>query len=144
MTLFLTTIILAYGIYYCSGETVIESTQQSDSVVWIVQLSDLHFSVHHPNRAQDFTKLVGPSLSLINLSLVLITGDLTDGKSKDLLTMKENEDEWVEYRNVMEDFIQTSGLRKSLFYDLRGNHDSFCVPHVAGSFDFFSKYNING
>ncbi|CAI8602763.1 unnamed protein product [Vicia faba] len=58
MTLFLTTIILAYGIYCCSGETVIESTQQSDSVVWIIQLSDLHFSVHHPNRAQDFTKLI--------------------------------------------------------------------------------------
>ncbi|CAI8613306.1 unnamed protein product [Vicia faba] len=144
MTLFLTTIILAYGIYCCSGETVIESTQQSDSVVWIVQLSDLHFSVHHPNRAQDFTKLVGPALSLINPSLVLITGDLTDGKSKDLLTMKQNEDEWVEYRNVMDDVIQTSGLRKSLFYDLRGNHDSFGVPHVAGSFDFFSKYSING
>jgi len=48
-----------------------------DSVVWVVQLSDLHFSVHHPNRALDFAKFVGPALSLINPSLVLITGDLT-------------------------------------------------------------------
>jgi len=48
-----------------------------DSVVWVVQLSDLHFSVHHPNRARDFAKFVGPALSLINPSLVLITGDLT-------------------------------------------------------------------
>ncbi|CAK8542542.1 unnamed protein product [Lathyrus sativus] len=144
MNLFLTTIILACAIYCSSGETVIESKAQSDSVVWIVQLSDLHFSVHHPNRAKDFTNLAGPALSVINPSLVLITGDLTDGKSKDLLTMKQNEDEWVEYRNVMDDVIQRSGLHKSLFYDLRGNHDSFGVPEVGGSFDFFSKYSING
>ncbi|XP_058737488.1 putative metallophosphoesterase At3g03305 [Vicia villosa] len=144
MTLFLTTIIIACSIYCCSGATVIESKQQPDSVVWIVQLSDLHFSVHHPNRGQDFTNLVGPALNIINPSLVLITGDLTDGKSKDLLTMKQNEDEWVEYRNVMDDVIERSGLHKSLFYDLRGNHDSFGVPDVGGSFDFFSKYSING
>jgi len=48
-----------------------------DSVVWVVQLSDLHFSVHHPDRARDFENFVGSALSYINPSLVLITGDLT-------------------------------------------------------------------
>ena len=48
-----------------------------ESVVWVVQLSDLHFSVHHPDRALDFKRIVGPALSMINPSLVLITGDLT-------------------------------------------------------------------
>ena len=48
-----------------------------ESVVWVVQLSDLHFSVHHPERALDFKTIVGPTLSMINPSLVLITGDLT-------------------------------------------------------------------
>ncbi|MCI07657.1 putative metallophosphoesterase, partial [Trifolium medium] len=33
---------------------------------------------HHPNRAQHFNDLVGPALSIINPSLVLITGDLTE------------------------------------------------------------------
>lgn len=113
------------------------------SVVWVVQLSDLHFSVHHPDRARDFNNLVATSLSFINPSLVLITGDLTDGKSKDLLTMKQDEKEWVEYHNVMEDVVRTSGLDKSIFYDLRGNHDNFGVPSVGGSFDFFSNYSLN-
>lgn len=67
-----------------------------------------------------------------------------DGKSKDLLTMKQNEDEWVEYRNVLDTVIERSRLHKSLFFDLRGNHDNFGVPVVGGSFDFFSKYSING
>ncbi|KAI4357305.1 hypothetical protein L6164_001264 [Bauhinia variegata] len=123
---------------------VIDVKGGPDSVVWIVQLSDLHFSVHHPDRAQDFKKIVGPVLSMINPSLVLITGDRTDGKSKDLLNMKQNEDEWVEYKNIMEDVIKRSGLDKNLFFDLRGNHDNFGIPVVGGSFDFFSKYSISG
>ena len=69
---------------------------------------------------------------------------LLDGKSKDLLTMKQNEEEWVEYQNTMEDVIKRSGLDKNIFFDLRGNHDNFGVPAVGGSFDFFSKYSING
>ncbi|XP_010268141.1 PREDICTED: putative metallophosphoesterase At3g03305 [Nelumbo nucifera] len=115
-----------------------------DSVIWVVQLSDLHFSVFHPDRALDFKRLVAPALAMINPALVLITGDLTDGKSKDLLIMKQDENEWIEYQKVMEDVIGRSGLDKNIFYDLRGNHDNFGVPKVGGSFDFFSKYSING
>lgn len=127
-----------------SSRVVIDLKDGPESVVWVVQLSDLHFSVHHRDRALDFSKIVGPALSMINPSLVLITGDLTDGKSKDLLIMKQDENEWVEYQNVMEDVIKRSGLDKSIFYDLRGNHDNFGIPDVGGSFDFFSKYSING
>lgn len=57
--------------------TVIEVKGGPDSVVWAVQLSDLNFSVHHPQRALSFSQFVGPALSLINPSLVLVTGDLT-------------------------------------------------------------------
>ncbi|XP_020977584.1 putative metallophosphoesterase At3g03305 isoform X3 [Arachis ipaensis] len=58
-------------------ERVIQTKGVYDSVLWVVQFSDLHFSVHHPDRAIDFHDLVGPALSFINPSLVLITGDLT-------------------------------------------------------------------
>ena len=76
--------------------------------------------------------------------IFLYSLSLLDGKSKDLLTMKQNEKEWVEYQNTMEDVIKRSGLDKNIFFDLRGNHDNFGVPAVGGSFDFFSKYSING
>lgn len=58
--------------------------------------------------------------------------------------MKQNEQEWVEYQTVMEHVVKRSGLDKSIFFDLRGNHDNFGVPLVGGAFDFFSKYSING
>jgi len=61
-----------------------------------------------------------------------------------MLTMKLNEDEWLEYESVMQDVVKRSGLNKSIFYDLRGNHDNFGVPSVGSSVDFFSKYSING
>ncbi|XP_057471357.1 putative metallophosphoesterase At3g03305 [Actinidia eriantha] len=122
---------------------IIEVKGGPEDVVWLVQLSDLHFSVHHPERARHFKDIVGPSLSMINPSLVLITGDLTDGRSKDKLTMKEDEAEWMVYKKVMEDVIKRSGLNKNLFYDLRGNHDNFGVPKLGGLFDFYSRYSIN-
>lgn len=56
---------------------VIEAEGSPNDLVWVVQLSDLHFSVHHPQRAQDFIAFVGPALSFIKPSLVLLTGDLT-------------------------------------------------------------------
>lgn len=58
--------------------------------------------------------------------------------------MKQDEEEWVEYQQVMEDVIKRSGLNKSIFYDLRGNHDNFGVPAFGDSLDFFSKYSLNG
>ncbi|XP_047328722.1 putative metallophosphoesterase At3g03305 [Impatiens glandulifera] len=115
-----------------------------DDIVWVVQLSDLHFSVHNPERADDFKEMIGPALSMINPSLVLVTGDLTDGKSKDLLTMKQDEKEWKEYQHTLEDVIKRSGLDENIFYDLKGNHDNFGMPSGGiSSSDFYSKYSIN-
>ncbi|CAL9197912.1 unnamed protein product [Musa hybrid cultivar] len=125
------------------GGNVIEVEGEPKSVVWVVQLSDLHLSVHHPERAYDLRRYVGPALAMINPSLVLITGDLTDGKSKDLLTMKQDEVEWIEYQNVLDNVIQRSGLNKEIFYDLRGNHDCFGVPKAGGAYDYYQKYSIN-
>ncbi|KAL7228108.1 hypothetical protein ACSBR2_006935 [Camellia fascicularis] len=141
--LWLMLFLVATSTWTWSYEMIDVKEDGPEDVVWVVQLSDLHFSLHHPDRARDFKDSVGPSLSMINPSLVLITGDLTDAKSKDLLTMNQDEAEWLEYQKVMEDVIKRSGLKKNIFYDLRGNHDNFGVPIIGGSFDFFSKYSIN-
>lgn len=69
---------------------------------------------------------------------------LPDGKSKDLLKMSQNEEEWIEYQKVMQDVVERSGLDQKIFYDIRGNHDNFGVPEIGGSLDFFSRYSISG
>ena len=68
---------------------------------------------------------------------------VADGKSKDLLTMKQNEVEWVEYESTINDIIQISKLPRRIFFDLRGNHDSFGVSASGDDYDFYQKYSIN-
>uniref|UniRef100_A0A0E0LJ96 Uncharacterized protein n=1 Tax=Oryza punctata TaxID=4537 RepID=A0A0E0LJ96_ORYPU len=102
------------------------------SVVWAVQLSDLHLSAFHPERAADFRRHVGGALAMVNPSLVFITGDLTDAKSKDLLSSRQEKSEWLEYEELIDEVVDLSGLNKEIFYDLRGNHDSYGVPENSG------------
>jgi predicted MPP superfamily phosphohydrolase len=56
---------------------VVEVPGEPRSVVWAVQLSDLHLSSFHPERAADFRRHVGDALAMVKPGLVLITGDLT-------------------------------------------------------------------
>ncbi|KAI5064264.1 hypothetical protein GOP47_0020934 [Adiantum capillus-veneris] len=123
------------------GTQVIEANR-SEGPVWVVQLSDLHFSSYRPQRAFSFRKLLPPLLTLINPSLILITGDLTDGKSKNQAAMRQDESEWTQYKEAVDWVVSKSGLPARIFFDLRGNHDKFGVPEVGGSLDFFSKYSI--
>lgn len=58
--------------------------------------------------------------------------------------MKQDKEEWIEYQKVMEDVVKRSGLNKSIFYDLRGNHDNFGVSSFGSSSDFFSIYSLSG
>lgn len=60
-----------------TNRKIVDAKGGPQSLIWVVQLSDLHFSVHHPDRALQFRDFVGPALAMINPSLVLITGDLT-------------------------------------------------------------------
>ncbi|KAL6646432.1 hypothetical protein ACP70R_018040 [Stipagrostis hirtigluma subsp. patula] len=122
---------------------VVDVPGEPRSVVWAVQLSDLHFSAFHPDRAADFRRYVGGALAMVNPALVLITGDLTDAKSKDLLSSRQEKVEWIEYENVINDIADRSGLNKEVFYDLRGNHDSYGVPEVGGMLDFYRNHSIN-
>jgi hypothetical protein len=57
--------------------------------------------------------------------------------------MKQNEVEWVEYESTINDIIQISKLPRRIFFDLRGNHDSFGVPAPGDDYDFYQKYSIN-
>jgi predicted MPP superfamily phosphohydrolase len=54
-----------------------QATKDGDDLVWFIQLADLHISKYHPERAADLKNKVAAALSLIQPSLVLITGDLT-------------------------------------------------------------------
>eukprot|EP00268_Persea_americana_P025799 TRINITY_DN2516_c2_g1_i1.p1 TRINITY_DN2516_c2_g1~~TRINITY_DN2516_c2_g1_i1.p1 ORF type:complete len:719 (+),score=94.54 TRINITY_DN2516_c2_g1_i1:137-2293(+) len=120
-----------------------ETFSLDSDVTWVVQISDLHISSYHPQRSEDLKRLLVPALRIIRPSLLLITGDLTDAKNKERTTTRQDELEWIQYKKAMDVVIRESGMAKKAFFDIRGNHDKYGVPHVGHKLDFFSNYSIS-
>ncbi|KAL5217355.1 hypothetical protein ABZP36_018039 [Zizania latifolia] len=112
-------------------------------VAWVVQVSDLHISAYHPDRADDLASLLGPALRAIRPHLLLVTGDITDAKNRRRTTSRQDEKEWITYKSAIDAIVGRSGIDKSRIFDIRGNHDTYGVPYRGGELDFFSTYSVN-
>lgn len=95
----------------------------------VVQLSDIHISCYQGESWYSYGKVVedlrlfGETvLDAIGPDTVLITGDLTDGKSL-LGGGQQNEEEWMAYDGVVKEFVS----RTAPVLDILGNHDKFNV-----------------
>ena len=78
-----------------------------------------HFILLCPGS--DLSRLVDPAV-------VLVTGDLTDAKSRDCSGSEQYQEEWQTYYDIVSTFTNQSAL---VWLDIRGNHDTFDVPHTA-------------
>ncbi|XP_072973523.1 putative metallophosphoesterase At3g03305 [Typha angustifolia] len=112
-------------------------------VAWVVQVTDLHVSAYHPDRADDLVRLLAPVLRIIRPSLLLITGDITDAKNKKRTSSRQDESEWVVYRNAIDAIVKRGGIDKHRIFDIRGNHDKYGVPYVGHKLDFFSTHSVS-
>lgn len=84
------------------------------------QISDIHLSyVNNMAVAKDFSSFCQDTITIINPSLVLVTGDLTHGKYPDERWSRQFEEEWIMYGKVLE----RCGVKERLpWLDIRGNH----------------------
>ncbi|CAA6664309.1 unnamed protein product [Spirodela intermedia] len=112
-------------------------------VAWVVQVSDLHLSAYDHDRARDLEPLLGPALRVVRPSFLIVTGDLTDAKNKERTSTRQDELEWVQYRNSMDAVIRKAGMGGRRVLDIRGNHDKYGVPCVGDKLDFFSVYSTS-
>ncbi|KAG0554421.1 hypothetical protein KC19_12G090300 [Ceratodon purpureus] len=126
------------------GEVVgaVEMEGAPSGVVWVVQMSDIHISKWVSARGRALRRSLGRALKLIKPAIVLVTGDLTDAKNKDMTTTQQEEVEWIEYRDSFQKVADESGIPLKKFYDLRGNHDKYGVP-LQSPLDYHSKYSIS-
>ncbi|KAJ4820055.1 Transmembrane protein 62 [Rhynchospora pubera] len=120
-----------------------ETFHLDDDVAWVLQVSDLHISRYYPHRSADLATLLASAVGVIRPALLLITGDITDAKTKDKTSSRQYESEWIAYRNAMNEVVMQSGIEKARIFDIRGNHDTYGVPYVSHELDYFSKYSIN-
>lgn len=108
----------------------------------VAHVSDSHLNVNH--RAEWTAPLARMMASVVpmlrpELQLVVHTGDITDGRSKDVPRLSApSPDDWAAYRGLLD----ANSLADPLFWlDMRGNHDVYNAP---GGPDLFRQFSNSG
>ncbi|XP_074644153.1 transmembrane protein 62-like [Tubulanus polymorphus] len=113
-----------------------------DNLFWFVQITDLHISrFYDPRRKKLLKDFCQKDLALISPDVTLVTGDLTDAKHANNQGSEQYIDEWQDYNRI----ITESGiLNKTVWLDIRGNHDAFNVPYLNSDLNYFKKFSHQG
>ncbi|KAB0799720.1 hypothetical protein PPYR_07600 [Photinus pyralis] len=117
-------------------------TNKSDHLIWFLQISDIHISAFKdPSRLTEFREFCENAINVFKPSLVIASGDITDGRNSDGFTTQQIEKEWSNYQNVL------TGLNVSqhmVWLDIRGNHDTFNVLDLKSNQNYFVNYSVRG
>ncbi|KRT85365.1 hypothetical protein AMK59_726 [Oryctes borbonicus] len=125
-----------------SKNRIIPMSDTPDHLIWFLQISDIHISIFRdPSRITEFKEFCDQTVDVIQPSLVLASGDLTDAKTSDNIGSKQVLEEWVHYRNILH---ECNIEEKTLWLDIRGNHDNFNVINIDSKENFFPNYSIQG
>ncbi|XP_043665127.1 transmembrane protein 62-like isoform X1 [Vespula pensylvanica] len=116
--------------------------ESPDHLIWFIQITDIHISIFQdPGRIIELQEFCNVTVKSIMPSVVLASGDLTDAKSKDKMGSNQILQEWKYYRSILEN---TNVIEKTLWLDVRGNHDNFNVVSLESKNNYYSNYSIQG
>lgn len=117
-------------------------TDSDNHLMWFIQISDLHISIFSdPLRAIHLKDFARKTIDAIRPAVVLASGDLTDAKAPNIIVSAQYEKEWKTYYDI----LYEAGVQdKTVWLDIRGNHDNFDVPGRNSSRNYFTKYSIQG
>lgn len=152
------TVILAIASYLVYTFVVKPSTLELDQVletggrrnktgwrerdlVWFIQISDLHISRYiYPDIKDDLKEFFTSTLDTVKPVIVLASGDLTDAKDVDGVDSYQQQEEWRFYRKLIENYVKN----KTIYVDIRGNHDTFDVQSFSDKNNLFRTNSASG
>lgn len=107
-----------------------------------LQISDIHISLHFdPSRKDDLRKFCTEVVDIIRPKVVVASGDLTDSRSRDPLGSGQFEQEWIWYSEILN---STKVNEKTVWLDIRGNHDNFDIFSWNSSNNYYRIYSNYG
>ncbi|KAK0095811.1 hypothetical protein PV326_007317 [Microctonus aethiopoides] len=114
----------------------------SDHLMWFLQISDIHISIFKdPSRISEFKEFCEITVNAINPPVVLASGDLTDAKTQDAMGSRQYLSEWKHYKEILD---KTKIMNKTVWLDVRGNHDNFNILTIKSPENYFLNYSIQG
>ncbi|XP_026565201.1 transmembrane protein 62 [Pseudonaja textilis] len=112
---------------------------KANNLFWMIQVSDLHISKFvSPSRTSDFEKFCKETIPIIQPAVTLVTGDLTDAKTKDGFGSDQIEVEWQTYQTILK---RSKVMEKTKWIDIKGNHDTFNMPSLESVRNYYRKYS---
>ncbi|KAJ1667871.1 hypothetical protein IW140_001421 [Coemansia sp. RSA 1813] len=114
----------------------------NDKIMTFVHASDLHISKYYPmGGLVHFQHFLHTAVPLISPRLVVVTGDLTDGKDKQKLISLQQVDEWEAYQRALESTKVTTKFNGTFYRDQRGNHDCFNMFGFESPSNMYKTYS---
>ncbi|XP_055329801.1 transmembrane protein 62-like [Paramacrobiotus metropolitanus] len=113
-----------------------------DNLMWFMQITDLHINEYEePERIAQLQEFCSVVVDAVRPSVVLASGDLTDAKRRTSFSSGQNEQEWRDYARVLRESRVTE---KTVWLDIRGNHDTFNVPSHDSKMNYFRTHASRG
>lgn len=122
---------------------VIIGDQLDNNLVWFLQVTDLHLSNRgNFERQTDFNEFAKTYVDIIQPDVVLVTGDITDGRIPNTtFGTAQQLDEWMAYSGAVS---RSGALSKTHWLDIRGNHDNFNVYRPKDPSTLYRQYSVMG
>ncbi|KAH9426895.1 Transmembrane protein 62 [Dermatophagoides pteronyssinus] len=115
----------------------IQIDDKYENLFWFIHISDTHLSYYRDqSRKTDLVDFCRSVIPIIKPSVLVLSGDITDARTKLPLGSEQYRDEWIMYQDVHEQCLKANPDLKWL--DIKGNHDTFNSYKNHNNFDNFT------
>lgn len=103
------------------ADTVKVFDDREENLFYFVQISDTHLSaLNDHNRSDDLITFCSTVLPVISPDILILTGDITDSRTRDPMGSRQYKYEWDLYNKTKTSCMKS--IPDLTWLDIRGNH----------------------